>query len=94
MGHLWERIANISPYVISPRIEFGVEVPAIDLIILANRIEFAQIKTKRDTLTGSHRNRTYKELSLYENPLFVACFDLGGWHFNHPIIPTVSGEEF
>ncbi|MBW4561759.1 MAG: hypothetical protein KME32_11495 [Mojavia pulchra JT2-VF2] len=48
----------------------------------------------KDTLTGSQKNRTYKELSLYPNPLFVACFELGEWHFSHPKISKIAGEAF
>lgn len=78
MGILWEQIADISPYVIIPEFEFEIKIKGIDIIILTeDKIQFAQLKTLKGTLTGSQKNRAKKELSIHDNPLFVSAFDLG-----------------
>jgi len=95
MGKLWEGIADISPYVIIPEIEFGIKIKGIDLVILSqNKIVFAQIKTLKGTLTGSQRSRAKKELEIHENPVFISAFDLGEWTFNDAQIPRLAGKEF
>lgn len=97
MGLLWERIANISPYAINPEAEFGLKIKGIDLIaknIETNLIEYQQVKTQRNTLTGSQKNRSVEELSIHANAIFCACFSLSSWTFGDPHIPRVSGEEF
>lgn len=97
MGLLWERIANISPFAINPEIEFNIKIKGVDLIsrnIETGKIEYQQLKTQRNTLTGSQKERSIAELSLHENPVFCACFSLGNWTFNHAEIPRISGEHF
>ncbi len=97
MGLLWEKIANISPMAINPEIEFAITIKGIDLIarnIDTGEIEYQQLKTQRNTLTGSQTGRSVEELSIHENPVFCACFSLNSWTFNHHTIPRVSGEEF
>lgn len=96
MGHLWEKIANISPYVIVPEVEFGISIKGIDIILyIDNTVSFAQLKTLKGTLTGSQTGRAIRELSIHENPLFLVAFDLGSWTF--PIradIPRIAGKAF
>lgn len=97
MGLLWERIANISPYAINPELEFKIKIKGVDLIcqhIETGNIEYQQLKTQKNTLTGSQKGRSVAELSLHENPVFCACFSLGAWTFSHPEIPRISGKEF
>lgn len=97
MGLLWERIANISPYAINPETEFNIKIKGVDLIsqnMETRKIEYQQLKTQRNTLTGSQKERSIAELSLHENPVFCACFSLGSWTFNHVEIPRISGEQF
>ena len=97
MGLLWERIANISPHAINPEIEFHLKIKGVDLIsrnIENGNIEYQQLKTKRDTLTGSQKGRSVSELEIHENPVFCTCFSLGPWTFNDNNIPRVSGPEF
>lgn len=97
MGLLWERIANISPYAVNPEIEFNIKIKGVDLISknkLTNVIEYQQLKTKHDTLTGSQKSRSVSELEIHENPVFCACFSLGAWTFNDPDIPRISGPAF
>ncbi|WP_353931493.1 hypothetical protein WJM97_02560 [Okeanomitos corallinicola TIOX110] len=95
MGQLWEEIANISPYVIVPEVEFGIAIKGIDIVILTtSKIYFAQLKTLKGTLTGSQSNRAKKELGIHDNSLFISAFNLGGWTFNDDKIQRVAGKEF
>ena len=97
MGLLWERIANISPYAINPEREFKIKIKGVDLIcqnMETENIEYQQLKTQKNTLTGSQKGRSVAELSLHENPVFCACFSLGTWTFSHPEIPRIAGKEF
>jgi len=98
MGELWELLAQMSPYAINPEIEFdGLKIQGIDLIALnynTHILEYIQLKTKRDTLTGSQSPRSKTELSIHDNPVFCAAFDLGPWNFNSEEIPRVCGAEF
>ena len=98
MGLLWERLAEVSPYAINPESEFGVKVKGIDLIsknFESNVIEYQQLKTQHNTLTGSQKQRSVEELMLHENPVFCASFSTNSsWTFNHPDIPRVSGDDF
>lgn len=98
MGLLWERLAEVSPYAINPESEFGVKIKGIDLIsknIESNVIEYQQLKTQHNTLTGSQKLRSVQELMLHDNPVFCASFSTkSSWTFNHTEIPRVSGEGF
>lgn len=95
MGSLWEDIADISPYIIIPEIQFGIKIKGIDMLILSqDKIVFAQIKTLKGTLTGSQRSRAKKELAIHEHPLFISAFDLGEWTFNDPKISRLAGKDF
>lgn len=97
MGLLWEDLASISPYAVNPESEFNLKVKGIDLIsknINSQVIEYQQLKTQQNTLTGSQKTRSVQELSIHDNPVFCACFPNNKWTFNHATIPRVSGEEF
>ncbi|MDB9485720.1 hypothetical protein PN492_04025 [Dolichospermum circinale CS-537/01] len=98
MGSLWEKISNISPYIINPEFEFGIKITGIDIIIFSEKkVRFAQLKTLKVTLTGSQSPRSKKELNIHENPLFIAAFNLGKWTFPFPNeynIPRIAGKEF
>ena len=60
-----------------------------------NIIEFQQLKTQHNTLTGSQKRRSVEELQIHDNPVFCACFaNNSSWTFNHPDIPRVSGTDF
>ncbi|WP_404464287.1 hypothetical protein LG331_16170 [Vreelandella aquamarina] len=97
LGLLWERLADISPYGINPEKEFNLKIKGIDAIVKnknTGNIEHCQIKTQKNTLTGSQTGRSVSELQVHNNPVFCACFDLGSWTFNHPHIPRVAGSDF
>lgn len=98
MGDLWETLANISPYAVSPERDFGLKITGIDSIIFQNGEGlpiFVQIKTQRNTLTGSQSPRSRRELEIHQQRLFAAAFCTGdGWTFSSPNIPRACGAEF
>ncbi|NEO87662.1 MAG: hypothetical protein F6J87_25895 [Spirulina sp. SIO3F2] len=98
MGSLWERIADISPYSISPERDFHLKITGVDSIIMSHGSglpTFVQIKTQRNTLTGSQSNRSKTELKLHDNRLFAAAFCTGGsWTFSGSGIRRVCGADF
>ncbi|XHX78049.1 MAG: hypothetical protein RBJ76_27065 [Stenomitos frigidus ULC029] len=98
MGDLWETIANISPYAISPEKDFGIKITGIDSVLLRQGKGdpvFVQIKTQRNTLTGSQAPRSRSELELHQNRLFAAAFCTGGnWTFSSASVSRACGTEF
>ena len=98
MGAMWEELANISPYAVNPESEFNIAIKGVDLILFnkdRNLVEYAQLKTQKNTLTGSQKHRSVKELELHDNPLFCAAFSSNSrWTFNHDTIPRIEGREF
>jgi hypothetical protein len=53
MGSLWEKISNISPYIINPEFEFGIKITGIDILLFSEEtVNFAQLKTLKGTLTN------------------------------------------
>lgn len=78
LGLLWEKIASLAPNVVSPEIHFGAsyKIPEVDVIVLYdNKLYYTQLKTQKNTLTGSQSGRTVAELAAYTNHWFVACID-------------------
>lgn len=74
LGLLWERIAALSSNVISPELELGFKIPEVDVIVkYEGKLYYTQLKTQKNTLTGSQFPRTKMELEKYENSWFVAC---------------------
>ena len=97
LGKVWEDVACLSEKVISPEKTFGnYKVKGIDIIIKENNeLIFAQLKTAKDTLTGSQKSRSKKELSAFNKSMFIAAHDIGNWHFgDYPDIKRMAGEEF
>lgn len=99
MGNLWEKLADISPYAVNPEIEFGIKVKGIDILcknIGSKELESIQLKTTKNTLTGSQSGRTNSELRLHRNPKFAAAFDVArGWTFqNDPNVEKIAGAQF
>ena len=97
MGRVWEDVACVSEKVISPEKVFGnYKVKGVDIIIKENdELIFAQLKTAKDTLTGSQEPRAKQELGAFKKSMFVAAHDIGNWHFkDYPDIKRMAGEEF
>ena len=97
-GLFWEKLAALSPYSINPEREFNLKIKGIDLISMncyTGVIEYQQLKTQHNTLTGSQVPRTIEELQIHINPIFCASFtNNSSWTFNHHTIPKVSGADF
>jgi hypothetical protein len=97
-GDLWEAIANVSPYAVSPEKDFGLKITGIDLVLLREGKGvpiFVQLKTQRNTLTGSQAPRSRSELELHQHRLFAAAFCTGGnWTFSSTSVPRACGAEF
>ena len=99
LGHLWEQFAEVSPYTVDPKKEFSVPIKGIDLIAKnakSTRIEYLQIKTQKNTLTGGQMSRSVAELKIHQNSVFCVCFDNGAsWTFSESTgVPRVCGQEF
>jgi hypothetical protein len=98
MGNLWEELATISPYAVNPDIDFHIKVKGVDLIsknVDNGLVEFMQLKTQQNTLTGSQKTRSEQELSIHVNPVFCACFKTrSNWTFKSNHIPRVAGGDF
>lgn len=97
LGHKLEDIATLSPKIINPETHFGFKIKGVDVIMYENsQFYFTQLKTKKDTLTGSQKSRSEMELSIHTNSRFVACLDLGSWTFNTsiPNIERITGSDF
>jgi hypothetical protein len=76
LGLLWEKIADLAPNVISPELDLGYKIPEVDIIVLYDdKLYYTQLKTQKNTLTGSQTKRTIDELNKFENHWFVACID-------------------
>jgi len=93
LGNVWEDVAFLSPKVISLEKLFKKKIKGVDIIVTGD-FTFCQLKTKKDTLTGSQTTRSEKELQVYERRKFVAALDLGRWTFNSPVVTRVAGKEF
>ncbi|MGC9503501.1 hypothetical protein [Baaleninema sp.] len=78
LGHKIEDIAALSPYVFIPESRLGITLKGIDCIIFGEgQLYYTQIKTKKDTLTGSQVSRSINELKIHPYSMFVAALDMG-----------------
>jgi hypothetical protein len=98
LGSAWEAMAALSHLAISPEIDFGVRLKGIDIVFLeGGYLRHTQIKTQRNTLTGSQKGRSISELQLHPRPLFAAAFDVAAWTFPPKIssgVERVAGAVF
>lgn len=99
LGGLWEKLAVISPYALDPDQEIGIRLKGIDIIAInreTNQLEFIQLKTTKNTLSGSQSDRTNAELRLHDNPVFAACFNTNtSWTYKGARnIRRIVGAEF
>tara|TARA_Y100001934_G_scaffold281252_1_gene390352 strand:+ start:783 stop:1439 length:657 start_codon:yes stop_codon:yes gene_type:complete len=99
LGSAWEEMAALSHIAVSPEESFNIRIKGVDIVFLeGGLLRHTQIKTKKDTLTGSQTGRSIDELNRHPNPLFAAAFDLGKcWTFP-PIqkcgIERLAGKAF
>ncbi|WP_342597850.1 hypothetical protein VKI21_09105 [Cyanobacterium aponinum UTEX 3222] len=101
MGHKLENIAQISNKTFSPEKELNIKLKGIDLIIYhEQKIKYVQLKTKKDTLTGSQSSRTINELKIHPYSIFAAALDMGNsWTINKNecekyAIQRLAGKSF
>jgi hypothetical protein len=63
-------------------------------------IRYTQLKTKKDTLTGSQQGRSINELKIHKNSIFAAALDMGNsWTISYKKsqeygIEIMTGERF
>lgn len=97
LGLFWERIADLSPNVISPEIDLGYKIPEVDVIVLNeddDQLYYTQLKTQKNTLTGSQSKRTVAELGSYEYHWFVACINTNCNSTMPRALNRLVGKEF
>ena len=98
LGNILEQILEIDKSkCFDSEIHFNLKVKGVDKFILdeSGNIRHVQVKTKKDTLTGSQAKRSVIELGIHPNPIFAALFDFGSWHFPiHSKIARMTGNEF
>ncbi len=97
MGHLFENYAVVSPVVFSPEDHYGITIQGVDFIaFINNEITYCQMKTNKNTLTGSQVPRTKEELLVFEKSWFVSAIDsYAPWSLSslHGI-DRIAGNEF
>jgi hypothetical protein len=98
LGAAWEEIAAISKFAVSPELDLGLKITGIDLIFAEEgKLRHTQIKTQKNTLTGSQKDRSISELRVHPHPLFAAAFNVASWTFP-PFkscgVERVAGEAF
>lgn len=101
MGHKLENIAGIANNVFIPDKELDIKIKGIDLIIVhEEKIKYTQLKTKKDTLTGSQSSRSINELKIHPFSIFAVALDMGNsWTINKAScekyhIERLAGESF
>ncbi len=95
LGLLWEKIADLAPNVISPELDLGYKIPEVDIIVLYdNKLYYTQLKTQKNTLTGSQTKRTIDELSKFQNHWFVACINTNCSSTIPKSLNKLIGKEF
>jgi hypothetical protein len=98
LGSAWEEMAALSHLAVSPEIDFGVRLKGVDIVFLEDgHLRHTQIKTQKNTLTGSQKGRSISELQLHTRPLFAAAFDVANWTFppkSSSGVERVAGEAF
>lgn len=95
LGLFWEEIARLSSNVISPELDLGEKIPDVDSIVFYNNnLYYTQLKTQKNTLTGSQAHRVTDALSVFDNSWFVACIDNNAnWSYSGSITKLV-GKQF
>lgn len=92
---MWEKIADLAPNVISPELDLGYKIPEVDIIVLYdNKLYYTQLKTQKNTLTGSQTKRTIDELSKFQNHWFVACINTNCSSTIPKSLNKLIGKEF
>lgn len=95
LGLFWEDVANLSNNVISLENEFGLKLPGVDVVVLYDdELYFTQLKTQKNTLTGSQSGRVNEELGCFDHSWIVACIENNAYWTYSGHIQRLVGEEF
>jgi hypothetical protein len=98
LGKAWEEMASLSHLALNPERDLNIRIEGIDIILLdGERLRHTQIKTQRNTLTGSQKGRSLTELRRHPYPLFAAAFDVANWTFpprSSSRVDRIAGEPF
>jgi hypothetical protein len=98
LGKAWEEMASLSHLALNPERDLGTRIEGIDIILLdGQKLRHTQIKTQRNTLTGSQKGRSITELRRHPFPLFAAAFDVASWTFpprSSSRVDRIAGEPF
>ena len=82
LGSAWEEMAALSHLAVSPEADFGVRLKGVDIVFLEGGfLRHTQIKTQKNTLTGSQGGHSTSELEIHPRPVFAAAFDVASWTF-------------
>ncbi|BBI30769.1 hypothetical protein [Cohnella abietis] len=95
LGLFWEDVANLSNNVVSTELEFGIKIQGVDVITFHNNnLYYTQLKTQKNTLTGSQADRVNDELGIFNHSWFVACIkNNSSWTYSGKT-PRLLGEEY
>jgi hypothetical protein len=98
LGKAWEEMASLSHLALNPERDLDRRIEGIDIIFLeGQKLRHTQIKTQRNTLTGSQKGRSVTELKRHPYPLFAAAFDVASWTFpprSSSKVERVAGAAF
>jgi hypothetical protein len=98
LGKAWEEMASLSHLALSPERDLTTRIEGIDIILLdGEKLRHTQIKTQRNTLTGSQKGRSLTELRRHPYPLFAAAFEVADWTFpprSSSKVERIAGAAF
>ena len=98
LGKAWEEMAALSHLAMDPESTLNRRIEGVDIVFLEREeLRHTQIKTQKNTLTGSQTKRSVIELSMHPYPLFAAAFDVANWTFPPPRtskIERIAGQPF
>lgn len=91
-------MAALSHLAMDPESTLNRRIEGVDIVFLEREeLRHTQIKTQKNTLTGSQTKRSVIELSMHPYPLFAAAFDVANWTFPPPKtskIERIAGQPF
>lgn len=96
LGFAWEKIAALSHLALSPDFELGEKIQGVDVVVLYQEtLIYTQLKSQRNTLTGSQKGRSIEELRRFPHAWFAVAFPVGSWTFPRiDDIPRFAGPDF
>jgi hypothetical protein len=84
-----------------PEKSLNLKIKGVDLVVFNQVIlKYTQLKTKKDTLTGSQSDLSINELKIHPNSVFAAALDMGNsWTISKAKaqknnIELLAGQDF